>query len=864
MSPASARSTRWPSGASARTPTRFGLQTKVTPLDDYDQSQMMKRLIEHRAAKEGIEEAANAYAVLEKIGFHRARGVGFRSEYTDKVHERALREHAGYHALCDEFLALWEAFEEEKRRNSVVDFDDMLHLVVRRLRTDPAWKTQLQRQFDHVLMDEAQDTNPVQWEFVNGLLGPDNMNLYVVGDMSQSIYGFSGAVPDLLRQYSEQWRGAVPTMYRIARNHRSMTSIVHLANKIQKTMTRTIPLQMQPFREEDGSIKKVVACLPQDVANNIATEIQHDAQRKRDPILYRDNSILVRSAVQIRDIEGELVRRRIPYVVRGGRGLLATEEVRDMIAYLRLAANRKDFMAFVRCCSVPRCGVGDVALRKLRAEANAKHDGDLLLAAAGNPKLQGLVGTIEQLGLFKDSPVAVLDKLLSLFDYRAYVSAKYKRDQDKKKTKLDNIERFALMVVSLSEEDGLTLEDLIFKLTLDKPKGDEAEKAMLNQALANGEITQEQHARKLVELEHGSVTISTIHCSPPDEPVLTTEGNKPIALLDPGVDRLRSYVPKCNQLARGPGNQKLGYGFSVRTRPYKGDLIVVDTAESHTRVTPEHRIRVAFHETFYNKWVVYLMRRGDWWRIGACPSAPRPYRSSGVKGRLASEKADCAWILGVFDTREAALAAEVWHQVSYGIPSLCFEKWHHQSSERLHALHEKLRPIVFTRAVNLLTDKGLLVDSPLYVRTEKHTYMHSAWFDTAAANALDGYMVVPVASWGDFEKKAPTRPRPLVARISKEPYDGPVFSLDVVPHQYYVSGGIVVHNSAKGLEWRRVYVTNLVEGSLPHRFSMGNDEEVEEERRLFYVACTRARDMLVLCVPEKQQVQRQHRPARSV
>ena len=497
-------------GGIRKDPRAFGLQHTVTPLDDYDQAQLLKKIIEHKAAKDGREEAPNAWAVLEKIGFHRARGVGFRREYTDAVHKRALAEHAGYHALSDEQLELWELFEDEKRRSSVVDFDDMLHLAVRRLRSDPDWRARVQRQFDHVLMDEAQDTNPVQWEFVNGLLGPGNPNLYVVGDISQSIYSFSGATPGLLKAYSEGWRGTVPAMYRIARNHRSARGIVRLANRIQKSMINTVPLQMQEWREEEGAIKRLAACLPQDVAFAVAAEIQRDAQRKRDPVLYRENAILVRSAVQIRDVEGELVRRRIPYVVRGGRGLLQTEEVRDMLAYLRLASNRKDFTAFVRCASVPRCGVGEVALRKLRAEAVAAHDGDLMAAAASNPRLQALAGTVEQISMFKGSPVAVLDKLLALFDYRKYVEAKYKRDHDKQKVKLDNIDRFVLMVASLAE-DGLTLEDLIFKLTLDKPRGDDTERAVLDRDLAAGELTREQYDRRLAELEHGSVVVSTIH-----------------------------------------------------------------------------------------------------------------------------------------------------------------------------------------------------------------------------------------------------------------------------------------------------------------------------------------------------------------
>jgi DNA helicase-2/ATP-dependent DNA helicase PcrA len=787
-----------------KNPKAFGLNDKVTPLDEYDQAQLMKKVIERYDVKHGRNmerDRGFVYSVLEKIGFHRARGVGFRDDYTDAVHQRAMEEHAGYHAMVDEYLDLWELFEDEKRRMSVVDFDDMLHLVVRRMRNDPQWKAVLQKQFDHVLMDEAQDTNPVQWEFVNGLLGPDNPNLYVVGDMGQcqppgtqvtllnepargqgrgvgfkpsykqvpieslpevgvtswtkidqrtystprkvkvasrwyegsmlalhgengsstrvtpnhwlwvrfnkntqnkyvlylmyregygfrvgtskfkqnksgrgfglsgrlncekghaawilrvfdtraeaeaweeitalkygipecvfeaehacrnktqemvklvfshadpkgglrclqdyglddrhpittrcdddnlgnrhwrgyfktiaanvaplaglldipiqgvnkftqlssvtserykglvysldvekdhtyiadglvvgnSIYGFNGAVPKILKDYSENWRDQTPVMYRIQRNHRSMKKIVYLANKIQKTMTETIPLQMDVYRPEEGTWSLLKLSMPQNVAAEIATRIKADSMRRQDPILFKDNALLVRSGMQVRDLEGELVRRRIPYIVRGGKGLLQTEEVRDILAYLRLVANRKDFTAFMRCCAVPRCGVGEVALNKLRIDANQRFDGDLLEAAKENDKLHNLVGIIDMVTEFKDMPLTAVEKLLALFDYRKYLAVKYAKDRDKVKTKLENIERFIMMVAALTTETTMSLEDLIFQMALDRSKGDETEKAMYDRQLATGELTQEQYDRKMEEMKQGSVTISTIH-----------------------------------------------------------------------------------------------------------------------------------------------------------------------------------------------------------------------------------------------------------------------------------------------------------------------------------------------------------------
>jgi DNA helicase II / ATP-dependent DNA helicase PcrA len=205
------------------------------------------------------------------------------------------------------------------------------------------------------------------------------------------------------------------------------------------------------------------------------------------------------------------VRRRIPYIVRGGRGLLQTEEVRDILAYLRLASNYKDFMAFTRCCAVPRCGVGDASLAKLRIDANAQHGGDLIEAAKAYERLHNLIGIVEQVTVFKDAPITALEKVLALFDYRKYVKEKYKKDADKVKAKLENIDRFVMMVAALTEETGMTLDDLIFQLTLDRPKGDGTEKQLYDRQLETGELTQQQYDQKMQELKNGSVTISTIH-----------------------------------------------------------------------------------------------------------------------------------------------------------------------------------------------------------------------------------------------------------------------------------------------------------------------------------------------------------------
>ena len=489
-----------------KNPKGFGFADKITPMDEYNQRQMVKRIVESHNYDE--DSTTLMYRVLDKISYHRARGVGFRKEYTKAVHESALKAHTGYHAMDENDLGIWEEFETEKKKANLVDFDDMVNLVVRRIRTDPTWLASLQKQFDHVLMDESQDTSRVQLEFINGLLAPDNYNLVLVGDTNQSIFSFNGSEPELLLGFSNGWRDVVPDLYKITRNHRSVNDVVNLSNLIQKNMKNTIPLHMSTWRKDKGEVRKLVAETPQGIASMIAGDI---IRGMGQGFKYKDNVILVRAAIQIRDIEGELVKRRIPYIVKGGKGLLQTEEVRDILSYLRLAANYKDFMALVRAISTPRRGVGEGALEKIKILAKEKFDGDLIAACKTNKKLNSFCELVEAISQLKDNPSKALNYALEAISYRNYLMQKYQKEAHKIQSKLENIERLGLLVLSLSQEPSFTLDDLIFQLTLDRPREEEEERGAILKAYEDGKLTIRERDAKLKVVDQGSVVISTIH-----------------------------------------------------------------------------------------------------------------------------------------------------------------------------------------------------------------------------------------------------------------------------------------------------------------------------------------------------------------
>ena len=254
-------------------------------------------------------------------------------------------------------------------------------------------------------------------------------------------------------------------------------------------------------------------------------------------------------------------------------------------------------------------------------------------------------------------------------------------------------------------------------------------------------IGRQRRADRLGKTPDGE--LGTVCCSPGDEPILTTTGWVAIKDLDPAQDKLAGHHRPTNRMTWGGTSNPAsdGFMFERSASPYRGNLIVLATERGRTRVTPNHRVPVRLNDAFPEKWCVYLMRKGNWWRIGACVTAHRPYRPGGVSGRLGTEQGAAAWILSVHDTRARALIAEARWQGRYGIPGLTFRSAEARSlsNRKLAGIHEATSSDVQERIGELFTDTGLQPDVPLYVRGVLGTHglkkkILGATFTTAAGN----------------------------------------------------------------------------------------------------------------------------------
>lgn len=253
-------------------------------------------------------------------------------------------------------------YEDLRKIAGALDFDDLLIEVVRLLREHPAVREQLREQFKHILIDEYQDTNAAQYAIVKSLVN-DSRNICVVGDDWQSIYSWRGADFTNILNFERDFKGA--KVIKLEQNYRSTGSILEAAhNVITKNTQRTdkklwtaegagMPVQVHEVYDEAEEAYLV--------ASRIATQAVMGARGYGDfAVLYRTNS-------QSYTLERALLQHRVPYQIVGGVRFYDRKEIKDIIAYLRLAYQPNDRMSFSRIVNIPARGVGATSLERFLA-----------------------------------------------------------------------------------------------------------------------------------------------------------------------------------------------------------------------------------------------------------------------------------------------------------------------------------------------------------------------------------------------------------------------------------------------------------------------------------------------------------------
>ncbi|MGA0875579.1 MAG: ATP-dependent helicase [Bacilli bacterium] len=327
----------------------LGYPKNFTILDDDDQEKLVKNIAEEKGFRRGDEIVKQA---LRYIAEQKSQGIppgDIRIEY-----ERFPTE-----KLC---LSFYETYELKMRAMANLDFDDLLIKAIQVLEQFPEVKARWQSYHRHILVDEFQDTNDVQYHLLQLLLHPQ-AHLYVVGDPDQTIYSWRGANPKIILDLTTSF--PVETII-LNQNYRSTKPILDLANQLIDHNQHRVKKDLFTEITEGQAVQYFRYFDREEEAHAVVASIRRLISQGQEPkhivILYRANYLTL-------PFEKALTREQIPFRIFGGMRFYQRQEIKDAIAYFKLIENPKDDLAFERIINVPRRGIGEVTFQQLKTIA---------------------------------------------------------------------------------------------------------------------------------------------------------------------------------------------------------------------------------------------------------------------------------------------------------------------------------------------------------------------------------------------------------------------------------------------------------------------------------------------------------------
>jgi DNA helicase-2/ATP-dependent DNA helicase PcrA len=347
----------------------LGLGSRFTIFDQGDSLGVVRELLRTEAK---ADRQLDAQAILSRIS----------------LWKNALLKPGEVRAKRDEYdqaaASIYEAYEATLADMHAVDFDDLVIKPVLLLRDRPGIRSKWRTRFAHVLVDEFQDTNVAQLDLVR-MLANDRGNVCVVGDDDQSIYGWRGACVDNILDFEQHFPGAVVT--KLEQNYRSRASILNVANAaIEKSRKRPYAKVLKPTREGGPPVRMCVLPEPQEEAKFVASEIRKLQREGTDP---REIAVLYRSNTQAKLLEEEFRVAGIAYRLFGGTKFFDRKEIKDGIAYMRVALNPRDELSLRRIVNTPARGLGAQSLRHIVEHAQG-HRMSLLRALKNAERIEAL------------------------------------------------------------------------------------------------------------------------------------------------------------------------------------------------------------------------------------------------------------------------------------------------------------------------------------------------------------------------------------------------------------------------------------------------------------------------------------------
>ena len=453
-----------------RVPKAFGLEQ--FSIIDRDDQLMMFRLIRGKDDKKNPNQLPKPQELCDLYSFAR--------NTRQKLSDTLEKQHPEHLAFKDQIAEIMKEYETRKRARSFLDYDDILAIVASALDQSDGLADYVASLCKHMLVDEMQDTNPLQWALLEPL--KDKVSLFCVGDDAQSIYGFRGADFENIHHFKDRVPNA--QVFKLEQNYRSTQEILDLSNWLLDQSEIQYNKRLDAHRGE--GVKPRMHIFPNefDEAKWIAIDIKerHYLQGQR----WSDHMVLVRSSFAARHIEAACIAANVPYRFIGGMKLLETAHVKDLLSLLRVIANPLDDIAWMRFLTLWN-GVGDVGASRLAQQLLLEPEFDLIfdkLEKFGRIPAETVL-IMKQMMVLKQEVQACVS--LGIQAIEAQLAENYKKDWNRRQGDFELVkqlaskhaqlseflEEYVLDPVSISEIERQSDSDVVTLITIHSAKGTE-------------------------------------------------------------------------------------------------------------------------------------------------------------------------------------------------------------------------------------------------------------------------------------------------------------------------------------------------------------------------------------------------------
>lgn len=427
----------------------IGYSNNVTILDRDDVNTLIKRFMKELNLD---TEHYPVKSILNKISF--AKNEGLSPEEFDKFAKAPLDM-----AACK----VYKMYESALKRSNSVDFDDLLILPLRIFKKDKSVLEKYQEHFKYILVDEYQDTNMVQYDMCK-LLASKYRNLFVVGDMDQSIYSFRFANYMNVINFEKDNKDAKVIV--LDENYRSTNNILNAANDVIKNNKERKEKNLWSSKGDGDKIKYIRCDNEQEEASTVVRLTKELLDKGEKPseiaVLYRTNG-------QSRVFEEAFLKENIPFKIVGSYFFYNRKEIKDLISYMHLIYNNNDDASLERVINVPRRGIGSKTIERLRSEASISDKSMFEVVNSG--KELGFKNLI--IDLTNESKntdlVGIVDVILDKTGIRKELEEKNDLESE---IRLENLNEFKSIALAFQEKGIFSLEEFLENISLVSDKNE--------------------------------------------------------------------------------------------------------------------------------------------------------------------------------------------------------------------------------------------------------------------------------------------------------------------------------------------------------------------------------------------------------